>query len=311
MIRIESDHWRLWCNPDNGVEWKAAEVKGPNRWHAVTPDCREEVPEASRVNGLAAGQASDAPLPAASFHMLPYSNRIRDGHFDFQQNSIQLDHPDTHAIHGAVRKLPWRTVSSDSQSLVCALSSSDHPGFNWPWAIDALITHHIDGAILSSTLELTNRDSSDMPAGLGWHPYFVREIDGAPAFLTLPVDAVFPDDSGDCLPDGPAVALPEALDFRQARALNPDQRIDCCLAGLSGSCLIDWRAAGIRLNMTADEICRYLVLYNPDMPHFAVEPVTNANDAFNLASRNLESGARVLAPGQTLRATMTLQLETD
>lgn len=311
MIRIESDHWRLWCNPDMGVQWLAAEVQRGQQWHAVVPDCRETVPPESLVMGLPAGQSADAPLPAASFHMLPYSNRIRDGRFRFEQETIQLEDGDKHAIHGALRKLPWRVLSSDSSSVQCAISSSDHPSLNWPWAFDAQITHAIDGDTLSSTLSMTNRDSRNMPAGFGWHPYFVRHVDGATPVLTLPVKAVFPDENGDCLPDGPATELPSALDFRSPRALDSDQRIDCCLAGLDGSCVIDWQEAGIRLNMTASDICRYLILYNPDMPHFAVEPVTNANDAFNLASQGIESGMQVLGPGESLEATMVLKLETD
>ena len=61
--------------------------------------------------------------------------------------------------------------------------------------------------------------------------------------------------------------------------------------------------------MRADSACRYLVLFNPAGPHFAVEPVTNANDAFNLASRGIESGVRTLAPGETLEATLRLVLD--
>ncbi|MGQ7844136.1 aldose epimerase family protein [Granulosicoccus sp. 3-233] len=311
MIRIESDHWRLWCNPDRGVEWLAAEVQRQQQWQAVVPDCRETVPAESLVNGLPAGQALDAPLPAASFHMLPYSNRIRDGRFQFEQETIQLAHGDVHAIHGALRKLPWRVLSSDASSLRCAISSTDHDGLNWPWAFDAEITHRIEGDTLSSTLVMSNRDTRNMPAGFGWHPYFVRQVAGAQPILTLPVETVFPDENGDCLPDGPAVPLPVELDFRQARALDPDQRIDCCMAGLNGNCVIDWQEAGIRLHMTADEICRYLILYNPDMPHFAVEPVTNANDAFNLSHQGIDSGMQVLSPGESLEATMSLRLETS
>ncbi len=309
MIRIESDQWRLYCNPDMGVQWMAAEIRKQSQWVAVVPDCRERVPMEALVEGLPAGQSVTAPLPAASFHMLPYSNRIRDGRFQFDQQTIQLEHADAHAIHGALRKLPWQIVAKDSSSLHCSISSADHE-LNWPWAFDAEIMHRVDGAALSSTLTMTNRDSRDMPAGFGWHPYFVRQINGAAPVLTLPVDAVFPDENGDCLPDGPAIPLPTELDFRQARALGPGQRIDCCLSGLDGDCVIDWEDAGIRLTMTADEICRYLILYNPDMPHFAVEPVTNANDAFNLATRGIDGGMQVLRPGQSLEATMTLNVET-
>jgi len=120
---------------------------------------------------------------------------------------------------------------------------------------------------------------------MGWHPYFVREIDGAQPELTLPVAGVFPDANGDCLPDGAAVSLPAELDFRKARRLDPDQRIDCCLSGLQGDVRIAWPEARIALTLSSSENCRFLVLFNPDMPHFAVEPVTNANDGVNLQAR--------------------------
>ncbi len=308
MILIESDHWRLWCNPDMGVQWMAAEVQRRGQWHAVVPDCRTIEDDGKTDEGPRAGQSAQAPLPAASFHMFPYSNRIRDGRFEFQGKTIQLADAEKHAMHGALRHLPWRVVSSDSSSLVCVISSVDHPTLNWPWAIDAIIDQRIHDDRLSSTLTLTNRSDTNMPAGFGWHPYFVRRVNGSEPTLTLPVQEVFPDQNGDCLPDGAAVELPQALDFRQARVLDAQQRIDCCLSGLQGPCVINWQAGGIRLDMAASDICRFLILYNPDMPHFAVEPVTNANDAFNLSSQGIDSGTQVLAPGESLEATMTLQV---
>jgi len=239
--------------------------------------------------------------------MLPYSNRIRDGLFNFQGQSIQLENAESHAIHGALRKLPWQVVSSDSSSLICQFSSADHEPINWPWPISATIAHTIDGDILTSQITLTNQGTKDMPAGFGWHPYFVRTVNGSEALLTLPVSGVFPDAAGDCLPDGRAVALPDNLDFRSPKPLDASQRIDCCLSGLDGHCVLDWQQGGIKIVLQASDVCQYLVLYNPDMPHFAVEPVTNANDAFNLASRSIESGSNVLAPGESLTATMSLR----
>jgi len=49
--------------------------------------------------------------------------------------------------------------------------------------------------------------------------------------------------------------------------------------------------------MQASSNCTHLVLFNPDKPHFAIEPVTNANDAFNLAERGIDSGMMTIAPG--------------
>lgn len=293
MITLESTDWRLVLDPDVGAGWLAAEVRRGDDWRAVVPDCRGE----------------DAALDAANFHMLPYSNRIRDGRFTFGGETIQLADAARHAIHGALRKLPWTVDRADGASLDCAIDSRDHADVNWPWPIRATLGVRLDGPRLASTLSLTNLGTRDMPAGLGWHPYFVREIDGAAPVLTLPVAGVYPDAAGDCLPDGPPVPLPPALDFGTARALDPDVFIDCCLAGFGGEARIAWPDAGIALRLRSSATCDHVVLFNPAAPHFAVEPVSNANDAFNLAERGVDGvGRAVLAPGETLSAELTLEL---
>ena len=45
------------------------------------------------------------------------------------------------------------------------------------------------------------------------------------------------------------------------------------------------------------------MFFNPHAPHFAVEPVSNANDAFNLAEAGIPSGRAVLAPAAPRRET--------
>lgn len=299
FVLLESETWRLWCDPTNGVQWMAAEVLREDTWHAVVPECRPS-------DSPRAGQSEAAPLEAASFHMLPYSNRIRDGLFNFQGQTIQLENAQAHAIHGALRDLPWKVTASDSSSLICQFDSTEHPSVNWPWAIAATIEHRIQGDLLTSKITLTNKDKTAMPAGFGWHPYFVRTINGSDATLTLPVSGIFPDATGDCLPDGPPVPLPQTHDFRNPKALDANQRIDCCLSGLKGSCVLDWQQGGVKLIVQASDICEYLVLFNPDMPHFAVEPITNANDAFNLTTQSIESGTQILQPGESLTATMSI-----
>ena len=292
MIRLDSEHWRLWLDPARGASWLAGEVRRDGHWHAVLPDCRE----------------AGAALDAASFHMLPYSNRIRDARFTFEGRTVQLGRVERHAIHGALRKLPWDVLDADASRLLCRIDSREHDGVDWPWPIVATIDARLDGPTLRSAMTLENAGSTPMPAGLGWHPYFVREIDGAAPELTLPVESVYPDAVGDCLPDGAPVTLPSELDFRTARALDRATRIDCCLAGFGGTARIAWPAAGIALELRASEACDHLVFFNPDAPHFAVEPVTHANDAFNLAERGIEAGRAVLGPGERLEAEMRLAL---
>ena len=321
MIVLESSRLRLTLDPGRGAQWSALEARreaGAGDWTSLVPDCREDAPRPR------AGQDESVPLAAASFHMIPYSNRVRDGRFAFAGTVHELPEPGRHAIHGVVRKRPWRVAPAgagsdgpgaggggpvDGGRARCTFESAEHEDVGWPWPIGCAVEHELDGSTLVATMSVTNRGDSPMPAGLGWHPYFVREVAGAGPTLTLPVDAVFPDADGDCLPDGPPVALPDALDFRAARALDPHRHIDRCLAGLDGAVRVEWPGTGFGLTMRADAVCRFLVLFNPAAPHFAVEPVTNANDAFNLAARGIDGGARTLAPGETLRATLRLELD--
>jgi len=281
FILLESDTWRLWCDPATGVQWMAAQVNRNGIWHAVTPDCRpSDLPRP--------GQSETAPLPAANFNMLPYSNRIRDGQFTFQGKTVKLNNAESHAIHGALRKLPWKVTSQDTSSLICQFNSNEHQFVNWPWPISAENEIAVHADLLTSQLTLTNNGDTDMPAGFGWHPYFIRTINGSDPILSLPVTGVFPDAAGDCLPDGATVSLTEDLDFRSPRPLDPSHRIDCCLSGLKGQCVLDWQQGGVKLILQASDICNYLVL-------------------FNLASQSIESGVKVLAPGESLTATMSLR----
>ncbi len=299
---LQSDTWRLWCDPNRGAQWTAAEVNHHGQWHPVVPDCRDEV-----KNG--AGQHDSAPLAAANFHMIPYSNRIRDGKFNFQGKTIQLEGAQGHAIHGAVRKLPWKVISSDSSHLMTEFQSTDHSSVNWPWPFVSTIEQRLSADTVISKMTLTNQGKTAMPAGMGWHPYFVRVVNGSQPTLTLPTTGVFPDTNGDCLPIGKPVSLPPELDFSTARQLDPKQPIDHCMSGFAGTAEIHWAEAGIKLTMQASNNCSYLILYNPEMPHFAVEPVTNANDAFNLSNQSIPSGTTTLEPGETLTATMTVKAD--
>lgn len=292
-IQLESSCWRLWLQPSVGGQWLAGQVRRGADWFDVFPDCREAEP-----GGLA----------AANFHMLPYSNRIRDGHFRFNGVDHQLDDAPNHAIHGALRNRAWRVTECSAQAMACEYDSARDGEINWPWPITARLRYSLMQDTLHGEMSLTNTGETAMPAGMGWHPYFCRLIDQASPELQLPVSGAYPDTNGDCMPDGASIALPPALDFRTKRPLDPNQRIDHCLSGLHGAVHITWPEAGISLTLRASDNCAHLVFFNPDKPWFAVEPVTNATDAFNLAQRGIETGMVSLAPGETLHATMTLGL---
>lgn len=303
-IQLESPVWRVTFDPEQGVQWLAAEVRRDEAWISVVPDCR-----ASPGNAPRAGQNEESALAAACFHMLPYSNRIRDARFRYDGTDYRLERPERHAIHGMLRKRPWRVLECGPRALRAGYDTARDGDTSWPWPIEATVDYRLDGAELHSSLQLTNRGETPMPAGFGWHPYFVRHLLTDDPEVTLPVSALYPDANGDCLPDGAAEPIPTMLDFREARRLDPAQAIDRCFRTDGGAARIRWADAGIALTLTGSEPLDHLVFYNPAQPHFAIEPVTHANDAVNLEGAGIEAGVRRLSPGETLAADLRLTVE--
>lgn len=292
MIDIESQLWRLQLHPGLGLQTQTCKIQHAGDWHDIMPDC----------------SAADAPLSAGNFHMLPYSNRIRDGRFSHAGSTVQLNHAEQHAIHGALRKRPWQVTARTNNSATAQYDSRTDGNINWPWPILATVSYTLTNDTLITQMTLTNHGGSSMPAGMGWHPYFCRIVAGAHPSLTIAAGGMYPDTDGDCLPTGPAISLPNSLNFATARDLDPDERMDHCLAGFVTPATIAWPDAGITLEMHASNNCTHLVLFNPDEPYFAVEPVTNANDGVNLTTMGIDAGVVDLAPGETLRAEMKLKL---
>jgi len=240
--------------------------------------------------------------------MATYSNRIRDGLFEFRERQYQLNNAQKHAIHGTLRDQSWQVVNADDAVLHATFDSRQDGSINWPWPLVASCELAVLNAVVTCQLKVTNVGESGMPIGGGWHPYFTRHLAQADPLLTIPVTTVYPDTNGDCLPIGAAEKIPRELDFKQAKVLDPEQRIDHCFAGLKDAMQIQWPDARLCLTLRASDNCTHAVLYNPDAPWFALEPVTHANDAINLLKQGIDAGLAVIEPGESWQSTLALQV---
>jgi len=305
-VEVQSDRFRVAVTPARGGSILAMAVKKNGEWIDVTPDAR--LPETQ--------------MRAASWLMLPYSNRIRDGKFVFEGREHVLANAKNHAIHGDVRNRPWKVVEQTPKRLVLEFDSAIVTDFNWPWPILARVEIEADGDRLVQRLKLENRGDTTMPAGFGWHPYFRRWLsrDGEPVELQFKVTRVHPDGSpdglpsgnADGLPDGPSVPLPPELDFSTSRPLG-DLRLDACFGGFDGRAEIGWPESGVRLFMECSPNVTHLICFAPaDRPLVAVEPVANASDGVNLLATGAEdSGVIPLPAGKTLEASFTIRASVD
>ena len=296
-IQLENAHLRTIIDPNQGTSLRSFQVRRNNTWLALIPEIGD----------------ANCDLAAASFLMVPYSNRIADGAFSFAGESYQLQNGEQHAIHGDVRKRAWHVEEQQPHRLVGSFSSVEQDAVNWPWPFAVRAEYELIDQTLHQRLTLSNRADRAMPAGCGWHPFFNRVLTDAaePVHLHFQVQSAYPDGYGNRIPSGPAQALAPHQDFRDEGPLAADNFLDTCFYGYDGQGHIAWPESGVRLCFTCSNTCTHLILYNPaDKPYFAVEPVTNANDGVNLHARDDQtSGIAVLQPGERLQAAFALSVE--
>jgi aldose 1-epimerase len=245
--------------------------------------------------------------------MVPYSNRIENGLFCFEHKEHRLREGDRHSIHGDVRRRAWTVTEQDTAILECALDSRACPDTNWPWPFQVEAGFGLSGKAFLQRLAVRNVSTTRMPVGMGWHPYFSRWLTrpSEPVTMQFRVSGIYPDAHNNRIPSGPAAPPPAELDFSAEKPVPPGLLFDFCGCGYDGKGHIAWPESGIRLRFECTPSCSHLVLYNPTTkPYFAVEPVTNANNGFNLLHRgDRTSGVVILEPGASLEARFDLLLE--
>jgi aldose 1-epimerase len=240
------------------------------------------------------------PGALSSFPLVPWSNRIRAGRFTFGGRPVALT-PNLrgHAIHGLGYRTSW-TVTDRGPSE--AVLEHRHAAGEWPWSYRATQRIILTPAALDVEMVVTNESQTTMPAGLGWHPYFPRT---AATTLHARVTGIWLTDA-EILPTI-RVAPPTDRDPRQGLAVDR-VALDNVFVGWDQEAVITWPERRAQLRMTAHGPLGTLVVYTPPgEAFFCVEPVSHITEAFNLAAAgHLDTGMLSLAPGESVRAAMSL-----
>lgn len=238
--------------------------------------------------------SAEAVRHSGGYMLAPYSNRIADAGFRWQGEGVRLarnfgDHP--HSLHGIAWQRAWAVAERDVNAASLAL---DHPGdADWPWRCRFRQSWRLDGRRVRLALEVENRDDRDMPAGLGWHPYFLR--DGLD--MAFRCEGVWLSDERQ-LPER-HVSVPARWDYTACRPVGAPG-LDHCFSGWAREARLAWPSRGIAVTMTACEALSHLVVFTPEGSDIVgVEPVSHANDALNMADP-AAAGVRRLAPGERL-----------
>jgi len=241
--------------------------------------------------------ASGNPRRLGAYPLIPFSGRIADGRFVWRGQTIQLPPnflPEPHAIHGNAWQSAWQVAEQAEDWVLLTLDNAPNPA--WPFPYRAGLGFHLLPDGLDVALHL--RAEAEMPAGLGWHPYFHR---GPGAALGFRAERVWLADDRN-IPE--SLVLPEgAYCFDAERALD-DSAVDNCYAGWTGHA--EPRPPGVRVSIEADPLFNHLVVYTPPgKPFFCTEPATHAPNSINRPE-----GMRVLAAGEVLEGGIRLRLST-
>ncbi len=244
------------------------------------------------------------PFDTAAFALVPFANRIADGRFRVggREVTIPRNAPgQAHPLHGHGWRRPWRV---DEAARDRAALSYEHSPDDWPWAYAATQTLSLRGDSLEVALSVENRDSTPMPAGLGWHPYFHK---GRGATLRAHLEGVWLTDE-ESLP----VRLAHGTRFAQwgrGDELARPELIDHCHTGWPGVAEILLPEERLRLALTASRALRWLHIYSPPaLDFFCVEPVSQMPNAVNRSAPPAITGQRLLAPGERFDARVTLSV---
>jgi aldose 1-epimerase len=245
----------------------------------------------------ASGIAARNPFATAGFPLVPYSNRIGQGSFEWRGQHLTLARnfpPEPHAIHGVGFERPWQLQARGRDSVVLRLSH--RPDAGWPWAFDARQRITLTDDLLILEFDAVNLEPQAVPLAFGHHPYFPRPG----ARLTFHARGVWL--AGD---DGlPRELVKPAGPFDFSKGSDVENAdIDHCFTGWNGVAIIAWPDKEQALGITVSrELSSAVVYIRPDLDSFCFEPVAHVNNALN--RHDPESAMPVIAPGESFEASI-------
>jgi aldose 1-epimerase len=235
--------------------------------------------------------------------LFPFPNRIKDGKYTHDGKSYQfpINNADTgNAIHGFSNnvKMDVNNVETNENEgkLTCTYThDGSHEGY--PFRFSFNISFILRGSNLDIDMAITNEDSTTIPVGLGWHPYFRLSEKSDDTFLQMP-DCQLVEIDERMIPTG------EKSDFKDFQTLtqikdgfldngfyikNQTQNAEVILSSSLGT-LTCWQETG------AGKWNFVQVFTPPHRMSIAIEPMTCNVDAFNN-----KDGLAILQPNEVLQ----------
>lgn len=265
------------------------------------------------IDGYAEGELCPA---GAGQLLMPWPNRIRDGHYRHggQAHQLPLSEAALHnAIHGLVRWLPWQPVEGTESSL--SLGCTLEPQVGYPWRLTLQVEYRLGDDGLTVTHSAVNRSDSPAPFGVGTHPYLrVPGVAVDDLTLTVPARTRLLVD-GRMLPIGAAKVAGGEFDFTEPRrigGLELDTAFGDLIRGADGGSTVSLAAPdGRAVHVWADQTFHWWQLFTAHTltgerhrRAVAIEPMTCPPDAMRSGRDLIE-----LDPDGTWQGTWGIRAE--
>jgi aldose 1-epimerase len=247
-----------------------------------------------RILPKARARAREPAIYWGCYPMVPWAGRLANGRIPTKDGEVRLEpNLPPSAIHGLGFDKAWEIVE---QSATAVTMRCELRGLGWPFGGRARQTLRLGVRSLELELELGGYTKAG-PAGLGWHPWFVRPPTadaalGVDSFEVLVVDA-------DLVPTGEVRHVAESEDLRSCPPLG-DRRLDHVYVRAKGPAIVRW--PDLELRIAYDASMQTVVVHTP-VEGICVEPQTMWPNAPLLAAAGLRgTGLKTLEPGDTFSA---------
>jgi len=253
--------------------------------------------------------------------LFPFAGRIPGTSYEYEGRTYELEEGDGrgNAIHGFVMQRPWRIDQRERSRVVGQFHMSvDEPELiqRWPADFRIVVSYEVLGGTLRSEIFIENPGEKPLPFGFATHAYFrlpVGVAGGASeTIVRVPVQDEW--ELADLIPTGKRVGHETARELAAGVRLG-ERPFDNAFADIvfedgRAETTLENPTTGRRIVQTFDETFRHVVVYTP--PHreaICMEPYTCLPNPFRLEEQRVETGFRLLAPGDSLSTTIDIRLE--
>jgi len=239
------------------------------------------------------------------FSLVPFSNRIKNSRFNFNQFEYILTKNDPpNAIHGHAYLGKWNVLKKTDSSAVIVYKHLAN-NFGWPWSYEVVQTITLEDNNITFLLEILNKSNNPMPIGFGIHPYFnysdnvklkfcaQREWLGSPEEFPIKTKII-----------------ENNFNYKKGSDLWKEQKT-ICYENFYEEVEIFWLSNRKKVKIKTDKIFTHLIIHVPEhAKYFCVEPVSHPTDGFNLAYKKIENiNCDVLMPNKKIKGLIKFEID--